>query len=58
MAQAYERGIAKRVWKPVQFNDFATPVLPIKKPLRPGKTVSSLRVRYMGTTQQSWAPQI
>ena len=44
LAQAYERGIAKGVWKPVQFNDFGTPVVPIKKPLRPGQTVPSLRV--------------
>ena len=45
LTQSYERGIAKGVWKTVQFNDFDTPVVPIKKPLRPGQTVASLRVR-------------
>ena len=44
LAQAYKRGIAKGMCKPVQFNDFGTPVAPIKKPLRPGQTVPSLRV--------------
>ena len=29
--QAYEAGIAKGVWKPVQFNDYGTPVVPIRK---------------------------
>ena len=32
LAQTYKRGIAKGVWKPVQFNDFGTPVVPTKKP--------------------------
>ena len=44
LAQAYERGIAKWVWRPAQFNDFGTPVVPLKKPLRPGQTIPSLRV--------------
>ena len=44
LAQADERGIAKGVWKLVQFNDFGTPVVPIKKPLDPGQTVPSQRV--------------
>ena len=41
---AYEQGIARGVWKEVQFNDYGTPVVPIKKNLLPGQTAPSLRV--------------
>ena len=35
--QAYDAGIAKGVWKPVQFNDYGTPVVPIWKKSAPGQ---------------------
>ena len=44
LAHAYEKGIARGVWKPVQFNDYGTPVVPIKKSLLPGLSAPSLRV--------------
>ena len=31
LAKGYEEGIAKGVWKPVQFNGYGTPVVPIRK---------------------------
>ena len=31
LAKGYEEGIAKGVWKPVQFNEYGTPVVPIRK---------------------------
>nr|KAG5691288.1 hypothetical protein BaRGS_017254 [Batillaria attramentaria] len=31
LTKGYEEGIAKGVWKPVQFNDYGTPVVPIRK---------------------------
>ena len=39
LAKGYEEGIAKGVWKPVQFNEYGTPVVPIRK----AKTTSSLK---------------
>ena len=44
LALAYERGIAKGVWKPVQFKDFDITIVPIDKPLRPAQTLPSLKV--------------
>jgi len=44
LSHAYDQGIARGVWKPVQFNDYGTPVVPIKKSLLPGQTTPSLRV--------------
>ena len=44
LSHAYEQGISKGVWEPVQFNDYGTPVVPIRKTLLPGQTVPSLRV--------------
>jgi len=38
------KGIARDVWKSVEFNDYDTPVVPIKKSLLPGQTAPSLRV--------------
>ena len=29
--KGYEEGIVKGVWKPVQFNEYGTPVVPIRK---------------------------
>ena len=31
LVKGYEEGIAKGVWKPVQFNEYGTPVVPIRK---------------------------
>ena len=31
LVNGYEEGIAKSVWKPVQFNEYRTPVVPIRK---------------------------
>ena len=31
LAKGYEEGIAKGVWKPVQFNGYGTPVVPVRK---------------------------
>ena len=33
--QAYDAGIAKGVWKPIQFNNYGTPVVPIGKKCAP-----------------------
>ena len=44
LAHGYQKGIARGVWKPVQFNDYGTPVVPIKKSLLPGQSAPSLRV--------------
>ena len=35
--QAYDAGIAKRVWKPTQFNACGTPVVLIRKEVLPGQ---------------------
>lgn len=43
LEKAYQEGIAKGVWEPVQFNDCGTPVVPIKKPAQPGQK-AKLRV--------------
>lgn len=42
--QAIDAGVQKGVWKWVQFNDYGTPVVPVKKALRPGQTKPSIRV--------------
>ena len=39
LAKGYEEGIAKGVWKQVQFNEYGTPVVPIRKT----QTASSLK---------------
>ena len=39
LAKGYEEGIAKGVWKPVQFNEYGTPVVPVRKT----QTTSSLK---------------
>ena len=31
LSQAYNKGIEKGLWKPVQFNDYGTPVVPVRK---------------------------
>ena len=41
---AYDAGIRKGVWKSVQFNDYGTPVVPIRKALLPGQKKAKLRI--------------
>ena len=41
---AYDAGIKKGVWQPAQFNEYGTPVVPIRKPLLPGQQKRKLRV--------------
>ena len=42
--QAYDAGVKRGVWEWTQFNDYGTPVVPIRKAIRPGQTKASLRV--------------
>ena len=44
LEKAYEEGIAKGTWEYTQFNEYGTPVVPVKKPLRPGQKKSKMRV--------------
>ena len=44
LARAYDAGIARGVWTPTQFNDWGTPVVPIRKPPLPGDDKPKLRV--------------
>lgn len=44
LAKGYEEGIAKGVWKPVQFNSYGTPVVPIRKTSSTGTSKSKLRI--------------
>jgi transposase InsO family protein len=44
LAKAYDEGIKKGVWKPVQFCDYGTPVVPVRKAHTPGKEKPKLRV--------------
>ena len=44
LAFSYEAGIAKGVWKPTQFNSYGTPVVPVRKPIKPGQARPSIRV--------------
>ena len=44
LAQAYEVGIKKGVWRRVHFNDYGTPVVPVRKSAKPGEDKASLRV--------------
>eukprot|EP00731_Ephydatia_muelleri_P005288 Em0002g1464a len=41
---AYDAGIARGVWQSVQFNNYGTPVVPIRKVTLPGQTTAKLRV--------------
>ena len=41
---AYEAGIQRGVWIPTSFNEYGTPVVPIRKPLLPGQERAKLRV--------------
>ena len=42
--QAYDAGIAQGVWKPVQFNSYGTPVVPIRKSCTPNQAKAKIRV--------------
>lgn len=42
--QAYEAGIKRGIWIPTQFNEYGTPVVPIRKALLPGQKKAKLRV--------------
>ena len=42
--QAYDAGIKKGIWKPIQFNDYGTPVVPIRKQLLSNQKKAKLRV--------------
>jgi len=44
LAQAYDAGIAKGVWEPLQFNAYGTPVVPIRKTHLPRQQKQQLRV--------------
>nr|KAG5696368.1 hypothetical protein BaRGS_028363 [Batillaria attramentaria] len=44
LTKGYEEGIAKGVWKPVQFNDYGTPVVPIRKTNSTGALKPKLRI--------------
>ena len=48
LEKAYQDGVASGTWEPVQFNDYGTPVVPIKKTQLPGQTKATMRV--CGTT--------
>jgi hypothetical protein len=42
--QTYDAGIAKGIWEPTQFNEYGTPVVPIRKARLPGQTRGKIRV--------------
>ena len=42
--QAYDVGIAKGIWKPVTFNEYGTPVVPVRKQSHSNHPSGSLRV--------------
>ena len=57
LCQAYDAGIARGVWLPTQFNDYGTPMVPIRKPSLPGQP-AKLRVcgDYSVTVNQQLEP--
>ena len=42
--QTYDAGIAKGIWEPTQFNDYGTPVVPVRKQKLPGQHSGDIRV--------------
>jgi hypothetical protein len=44
LAKGYEDGIAKGIWQPVQFNEYGTPVVPIRKAQSAGSVKPKLRI--------------
>ena len=57
LCQAYDAGIARGVWLPTQFNDYGTPVVPIRKAQLPGQS-AKLRIcgDYSVTVNQQLEP--
>ena len=41
---AYEAGIQKGIWVPTSFNEYGTPVVPVRKAMLPGQKKAKLRV--------------
>jgi hypothetical protein len=41
LVDAYEAGIKRGTWKRTNFNDYGTPVVPIRKTILPGQTKAS-----------------
>ena len=58
LCQAYDAGIARGVWLPTQFNDYGTPVVPIRKAHLPGQS-AKLRIcgDYSVTVNQQLEPR-
>ena len=44
LSKGYDEGIAKGVWKPAQFNDYGTPVVPHRKAPLPGQLKPKIRI--------------
>ena len=44
LVKGYEEGIAKGIWKPAQFNEYGTPVVPIRKAYTSGSLKPKLQV--------------
>ncbi len=42
--RAYDVGISKGIWEPTQFNDYGTPVVPVRKSKLPGQFSGDIRV--------------
>ena len=42
--QAYDEGIKKRIWVPTTFNEYGTPVVPVRKALQPNEKRNKLQV--------------
>ena len=42
--QAYDVGIEKGIWKPVKFNEYGTPVVPVRKQSQPNQPSGAVRV--------------
>ena len=42
--QTLDRGIQKGIWIPTNFNDYGTPIVPIRKSLRPGEQKAGFRI--------------
>ena len=54
LVKDYEEDIAKGVWKPVQFNEYGTPVVPIRK----AHTSGSLKPKLRSVVTIQWASTI
>ena len=44
LEEELEVGIKNGIWKVVRFNDCGSPIVPLRKALRPGKKKQSIRV--------------